>query len=115
MTTTQRCLIATLILLVYSAPPVVSADLMLGTGVRGRQPADATSEAGADAKTSSQPCLAVILSWAPVLLLVVIWILFMRRYAKTVQRSRQHMDELERLTREIVSALGRIEQTLDRK
>ncbi len=113
--TARRYLLVVLVLLTIPVAPALEADLILGAGPGALQPASATGEAEAETESSAQPCLTLIITWVPVLALGVVWIWFMRHYAKTMRRSRQHMDDLERLTKQIVEALGRIEQALDRK
>lgn len=116
MTTAQRKLIAVFVLLTFLNVPVLKADSTLLDGAdEAWRPAGATAGTQAEAESSSRSCLTVIISWAPILLLAVLWLFFMRHYGKVLRRNRQHMDELERLTKEIVAALGRIEQALDRK
>lgn len=116
MRTGCRCLVAFVLLASLDAA-ALEADPMLGAGAGASQPPGATreTEAEAEKETNARPCSTVLITWAPIGVLVVVWIWFMRNYAKTLRRTRQHMDELERLTNQIVETLGRIEQTLNRK
>jgi hypothetical protein len=117
MRTGCRCLIVAFVLLASLDAPANEAEPMLGAGAGLSQPPGARGETGVEAEqeTNARPCLTVIITWAPIGVLVVVWIWFVRHHAKTLRRSRQHMDELERLTNEILEALGRIEQTLNRR
>ena len=113
--TQQPGLIALLVVLTLSNVPALDASRTLDGETEASRPAAATAGTQAEAESGSRSCLTVVVSWAPILFIVVLWLVFMRHYGKVFKRNQRHMDELERLTGEIVATLGRIEQALDRR
>lgn len=80
-----------------------------------RQTAETSAAEGEGDAASRRGCLYYLISYAPLLVLFGLIAWFFLPYRRVMQRSMAHMEALERLTQEVVDALKRIEEKLDRE
>ena len=72
-----------------------------------------------DPEPARSPLLQLVFGWLPFLLIIAIWLWFMRRIGTKrvglqVTRSLEHMDAMERKTDEMLETLKRIEEGVRR-
>lgn len=72
-----------------------------------------------DSTDATHPLLQFAFGWLPVIIIIVVWLLFMRKMGgkklgKQVDRSLEHMDRLEQQNQSILETLQRIEKHLRR-
>jgi cell division protease FtsH len=80
-------------------------------------PADALVIAQQTSEPEGSPWLTLLVSWSPIIFLVIVWVWFLRRAGVGknkvyMERGRAHMDRVEQQNEQILAALDRIEKSL---
>ena len=80
---------------------------------------DALAAAAQSVEREPSTFLTVLVGWSPIVLLIVLWIWFMRRIGANknsayIDRGLVHMNRVEEQNDQIIAALDRIEKALGR-
>ena len=78
---------------------------------------DALAVAQQSVERKPSTFLTILVGWSPIVLLIILWIWFMRRIGATknsayIDRGLVHMDRVEHQNDQIIAALDRIEKAL---